>query len=117
MWSKQLLVRFGELPSEPEDPRFDQKVAGKLDLSQIVWWDETHRKCLIGGISTNRNYSIKFKRNKDGRLDLKDGKFDEKQVQILNCKYEKECRLGLGCAMVTPKNPDGTFLPVTGKVG
>ena len=86
LWSKQLLVRFGELPSEPEDPRFDRDKAGKLELSQIVWWDETHRKCLIGGISTNRNFTMKFRRNKDGKLDLRGGEFDKKQIQIHLCQ-------------------------------
>jgi hypothetical protein len=34
---------------------------GNLELRQIVLWDETHRKCLIGGL-TNRNFTVVAKR-------------------------------------------------------
>ena len=34
---------------------------------------------------------------------------------MLNVKYEKECRLGLGVAMVTPLSQDGTPLPSVGR--
>ena len=30
--------------------KFHQTKLGAIKLDQIVWWDETHRKCLIGGI-------------------------------------------------------------------
>ena len=39
----------------------------------------------------------------------------KKKKTILNVKYEKECRLGLGCAMVQPKASDGTLSPYTGR--
>ena len=116
LWSKQLLIRFGEMPSETTKPAFNRELAGPLHLDQVVWWDETHRKCLIGGLTTNRNFTIKFKRDNEGKLDMRNGHFCDKKVQILNCKYEKECRLGLGCAMVTPRGPiEGSFLPIIGK--
>lgn len=117
LWSKQLLIRFGEMPSDTTQPRFNRAQTGSLHLDQVVWWDETHRKCLIGGLTTNRHFTMKFKRNEDGKLDATNGKYDEKRIQILNCKYEKECRLGLGCAMVSPKDPNNSeqYLPVTGK--
>ena len=71
---------------------------------------------MIGGLTTNRNFTIKFKRDNEGKLDMRNGNFCNKKVQILNCKYEKECRLGLGCAMVTPRGPiEGSFLPIIGK--
>ena len=58
---------------------------------------------------------MKFKRDDNGKLDS-NGKYDKKKKQVLNCKYKKECRLGLGCAVVSPKANDGeTFLPVVGK--
>ena len=113
LWSKQLLIRFGQLPSEDE-PRFKQSVVGKLDPDQIVWWDETHRKCLIGGLNGNKNYTMKFKRDANGKLDHENGSYSDKKIQILNCKYEKECRLGLGCALITPKSTDGSYLPSKG---
>ena len=115
LWSKQLLIRFGELPSEENEPRFNQSIAGKLDLDQVVWWDETHRKCLIGGLTTSRNFSMKFRRDENGKLNHKIGEYSKKKIQILNCKYEKECRFGLGCAMVTPKTFDGEYLPPKGR--
>ena len=43
------------------------------------------------------------------------GKYSEEDTTILNVKYEKECRLGLGVAMVMPLAPDGTTLPCEGK--
>merc|ERR1719296_25977 len=52
-WTRQLLARFGRVKREPEhgpvEQRFDVNIQGKLALNQIVWWNETHRKCLIGG--------------------------------------------------------------------
>jgi len=115
LWSKQLLIRLGELPSEENDPRFNQTSVGKLSLDQIVWWDETHRKCLVGGLSTNRDFTMKFPRDAEGKLNHINGNYSKKQTQILNCKYEKESRFGLGCAMVTPKTVFGEFLPSIGK--
>ena len=34
---------------------------------------------------------------------------------ILNVKYEKECRMDLGCAMVTPLDADNQPLPSEGR--
>ena len=52
-WTRQLLARFGQLEREKAGPierKYDPDLQGKLSLHQIVWWDETHRKCLIGEI-------------------------------------------------------------------
>ena len=78
LWSKKLLIRFGELPTEEGVPHFNQDLVGKLELDQVVWWDETHRKCLIGGL-TNRNFTMKFKRDENGKLDFNNGKYDKKK--------------------------------------
>ena len=45
-WTCQLLARFGELKHvhRPIQRRFKWNLIGKLDLDQVVWWDETHRK-------------------------------------------------------------------------
>ena len=56
-----------------------------------------------------------FKRDRSGKIDLVNGEYSSERKTILNVKYEKECRLGLGCAMVQPKSPDGTILPSVGR--
>ena len=119
-WTCQLLARFGRLERTPShgpiERKFDQQLQGKLELDQIVWWDETHRKCLIGSANNpNKNYHILFPRNKEGQFDLEKGEYSKEQKTRLNVKYEKECRLGLGVAMVTPLSDDGTPLPSVGR--
>jgi hypothetical protein len=55
-----LLVLFEKLKKEdtPTDchdaggnlhPGFDPEKLDKLALEKVVWWDETHKKCRIGG--------------------------------------------------------------------
>ena len=100
---KQLLVRFGKLSIPDPPPCFDPRVIGTIELSQVVWWDETHRKCTIGGFSGSRTISYKFRRDENGKLDDA-GEFSQKEVSVLNCKYEKEGRFGLGCAVVCPRD-------------
>ena len=114
---KQLLIRLGELEdsSEPLPPKFDPELLGKFELDQIVWWDETHRKCLIGGITSTRDLCLQFKRDKQGKLDHRNGEYSKVEIKKLNCKYEDEGRFGLGCAMVTPIDQDGNYLPQVGK--
>ena len=84
-------------------------------MDQIVWWDETHRKCLIGGISSTRDFCLQFKRDEKGKLDFKNGEYSSKEIKKLNCKYEDEGRFGLGCALVTPLDQDGNTLFHLGK--
>ena len=118
-WTQQLLARLGKLVREPKhgplEKRFDGDIQGKLALDQIVWWDETHRKCLIGGQNPSKSIQMLFPRNKEGRIDIEKGEYSQERKTILNVKYEKECRLGLGVAMVTPLDPDGTTLPAEGR--
>ena len=116
----QLLVRLGDtsiidsLP-RPIERRFDRDALGHLDLHQIVWWDETHRKCLIGGLSASKDYHITFPRDRNGNIDVVRGEYSKKKVSRLNVKYEKEARMGLGCAMVAPLDPNGNSLPSEGR--
>ena len=118
-WTTQLLVRFGELGEDdfprPIERRFKRAEIGHLDIYQVVWWDETHRKCLIGGLSRTKNYHIMFPRTSDGKVDTKNGEYSNKEISILNVKYEKECRMGLGCAMVTPLDDNNSPLPPEGR--
>ena len=118
-WATQLLVRFGKLKPQdfpqPLERRFDRDSIGHLHLHQVVWWDETHRKCLIGGLSATKDVYLSFPRDSNGKLKVKGGKYSDKKVSRLNVKYEKECRMGLGCAVVAPLDPDGRDLPVEGR--
>ena len=118
-WTTQLLVRFGELRLDelprPLERRFDRDQIGHLDLHQVVWWDETHRKCLIGGLSASKDYHIEFPRDSSGKIDPKNGEYAGKKISRLNVKYEKECRMGLGCAIVQPVDTNGLDLPCEGR--
>ena len=117
-WSTQLLVRFGEIENELERPverRFNRDEIGHLDIHQVVWWDETHRKCLIGGLSRTKHFHVLFPRDETGKVDVKNGEYSKEEISILNVKYEKECRMGLGCAMVAPLNDDNQTLPSEGR--
>ena len=60
----------------------DLQVSGALDLESEVDSKLARPK-----------FSKPLKRDKEGKLDNENGKYSEKKVQILNCKYEKECRL------------------------
>ena len=77
--SKQLLVRFGKLVIPDALPCLQRDLMGPLDLSHIVWWDETHRKCHIGGFSAGRDFCLKFKRDEQGKLDS-NGQYSDKEV-------------------------------------
>ena len=116
-WTSQLLARFGKMKHVhgPIERRFDQNIVGKLELNQIIWWDETHRKCLIGGQSNTREFQLQFPRNKSGKFDAIHGEYSKEELSVLNVKYEKECRVGLGVAMVTPLTQDSTTLPNEGR--
>ena len=83
---------------------------GHLSLDQIAWWDETHRKCLIGGIAGSREFALRFKWNKHGLLDSK-GEYRDDKIVKLNVKYENEGRFGLGCAKITKTINNPNNLP------
>ena len=117
-WTQQLLARFGQLERKKAGPierKYDPHLQEKLSLHQIVWWDETHRKCLIGGQNPSKTIQMLFPRDKEGKIDVENGEYTKEQKTILNVKYEKECRLGLGVAMVAPLGPDGTILSQVGR--
>jgi hypothetical protein len=114
-WYSQLLIRFGSLPEDEleklRDPAtgllpawFDIEQLKKLHTSQVGWWDETHKKCQIGGMG-NATHAVRFPRDANGRLDLEEGTYDETEITYLSVKYEKEVRLCLGCAVT--KDTDG----------
>ena len=110
MWSRacynfltQLLVRFQVLKQGPslEDgtvPHYwSSEHLPKIDKCQCTHWDETHKKCTIGGIGAGSvQYHIKFPRDANGKLDLKNGSYTTTERTELNVKYEKEVRLCCG---------------------
>jgi hypothetical protein len=78
-----------------------------LSMEGIAWWDETHTKCAIEGIGNGlSHFHVKFPRDDDGKVDLKDGRYSDEEKSTLKVKYEKEVRLYLGCAVV--HNEDGS---------
>jgi hypothetical protein len=109
-WDTQLLARLGELSEEElkalEDPDtgelpkwYDIKNLTSLKLDKIVWWDETHKKCAIGGGSIGKNREkLCFPRDENGKVDTKNGKYDMMEPSYLNVKYKTEIRFCLGCA-------------------
>ena len=128
-WVTQLLVRFGVLDLEGQyhgpttsandslvPACFRRDIAGPLELTQVVWWDETHKKCVVGGVSASRNFFLRFRRDANGKFDPEGGNFSDEEVHVLNCKYEQEGRFGLGCALVEKKDVNGMYLPPEGKL-
>lgn len=93
-WSTQLLIRFGKLDSQKDidgniPDYFNAELLTKLVPEQIVWWDESHFKCVIGGQGVNRQGSCyQLKRDKNGKLDSK-GEYAARPEE-LNVKYEEE---------------------------
>ena len=55
-----------------------------------------------------------FIRDSEGKLDPKD-EYSKNKIEILNCKYEKEGRFGLGCAVTRKQDNEGNYLPAEGK--
>jgi predicted RNA-binding protein YlxR (DUF448 family) len=61
-----------------------------LKPQQVAWWDETHRKCIIGGQRAGATHYVRFPRTPEGKLDLEAGKYDDSEVAWVKVKYEKE---------------------------
>jgi hypothetical protein len=105
-WVTQLLVRFEILGIDrlqqifgdgtiPE--KFNPENLGpQLAISQIVFWDETHKKVVVGKSTTN--VECRFKRNENGKLDPDGTCADHKS--LLKMKHAEEVRLCLGVAQV-----------------
>ena len=92
-----------ESPTGPDVPDyFKVDKLTKVLLDQIVWWDETHKKVLVGrqGVGSV-DFQIQFYRDENGKLDLEGGTIDEsKRMFQMKFKYDDEARFCLGCAMV-----------------
>jgi hypothetical protein len=126
-FNTQVLIRFGKLPEEEFErirerhggtlpAWFDPTQMNPLKPQQVAWWDETHRKCIIGGQRAGATHYVRFPRNPEGKLDFNAGKYDDSEVSWVNVKYEKEVRLCLGCGIREEGDGDGsTTVGVTAK--
>jgi hypothetical protein len=113
-WVTQLLIRQGHNADDLGVKRnddgtlpacYDIEKLTPLNANRIAWFDETHRKCKIGGqAGSSKNTQVTFPRNGQGQLDPA-GTIETKKVCFLHHKFENEVRLLLGCAM--PKNDNG----------
>ena len=105
-WASQLLTRMGEeVPNlDTSKDYFDRSKLSCLAISQIVFWDETHTKCIIGD-AAGRDFVYVFPRDANGELDA-NGTYSETSFQRLNVKYDNEVRLSLGCAAVLPNDQE-----------
>jgi hypothetical protein len=67
----------------------------KLKMAQVVWWDEMHKKCFIGGRQggSKATHFVRFPRDYNRKIDLVKGAYDTSEVSYLYVKYEKEVRL------------------------
>ena len=68
-------------------------------------WDECHKKCTIGELGVQAEHHIKFRRDKNHKLDLVNGTYDKTEVHRVNVTYEQEVRQSFGCATtITTEN-------------
>ena len=94
-------------------PHFDISRIGTINLHQVVFWDETHKKCVIGGqghSSRGADSYCRFYRcpvTKALLAEVDGGELAPEKPE-LHVKYAKETRLSLGVAKV--KQPDGQFV-------
>ena len=93
----QFLIRLGAMSWKDIHnvnlPRyFDVDILGDINLSQIVYWDQTHRKCAIGSAALCKRV-VSFPRNKEGKVDIKEGTHFNSSDFVMKVKYPKELRL------------------------
>jgi hypothetical protein len=66
-WTKQLMIRLGLLDSDSPEECFCKSKMEPLSMEGIAWWDETHTKCVIGGIGNGlSHFHVIFPRDDDG---------------------------------------------------
>jgi hypothetical protein len=69
-------------PTTGEIPKwFDAKQMLKLTMAQVIWWDKTQKKCIIGGQQGGKaTQFVRFPRDDNGKIDLVNGAYDESEV-------------------------------------
>ena len=73
-------------------------------MYQIVWWDESHLTCKLASDGNAKKNQVRFRRDATGKLDPA-GKLKAAHMELW-VKYEKEVRLGLGCAATKCRSTD-----------
>jgi hypothetical protein len=101
LFTKQLMIRFGSLEPEGDNlpAYFDIEKLGNLSINQIGFWDETHKKCIIGE-AAGKDFCFIFPRDENGKIKIDGGVYTETTKSQMNVKYENEVRLALGCGVV-----------------
>ena len=91
----ELLICLGVLKFNGDDipASLDASKMSKIELEQISLFNKTHKKVRIGHM---KDYTYRFKRDKNGILS-NDGTYSDKK-EVLNTKHTNEIRL---CAGVT----------------
>ena len=94
---------------------------GSLSLAQIAFWDETHKKILVGTMGANNTqYQVRFRRDEFG-CPVGAGKTGTltKEGTRLNMKYSSEVRLCLGVAkqLSSDGTEEGSTLPLFNYTG
>ena len=68
-------------------------------IEQVAFWDETQPKCRIGGRAKGPQSKTQRRFLRDGEQKLNiNGKYNSRQ-EYLECKFSKDIRLSLGCAI------------------
>ena len=73
-WVTQLLIRFGMMESVIDPIKgtikdcFNSAKMDSLNICQIAWWDETHRKCVINGAGREIEFTINLNETQMGNL-------------------------------------------------
>jgi hypothetical protein len=83
---------------------FNEKKMTPLSMYQIVWWDESHQVCKLATNGNGKKNQVRFHRDPSGKLDP-NGALNNPHME-LRVKYEKEVRLGLGCAATKCRSTD-----------
>jgi hypothetical protein len=131
LFATQFLIRLGRIPSQHisltnnninNEENNDNNIVRTfipdywnsekltpINLSQIAWWDETHRRCKIGGIAGVNDCYPTFPRNKEGYYDP-NGEYSTTIITQLKVKYQKEARFCLGVAAIKQDGNDNNNL-------
>ncbi len=91
---------------------FDKGKLTPLSLKQIAFWDETHKKCILGDVG-GHGLQIRYKRGADGMVDKENGTLADQTHQV-KAKYENEVRFCIGVANI---DGVGTRLPAFSYTG
>ena len=100
-WVRQIAVMFRTWQWDPADgacpAHFDPRLIAHIERTQVAWWDETSKKCVLDGAHTSL-YHHRFKRNADGKLDS-NGTLRER-IACTVPKFQQRADLVLGVAVV-----------------